>query len=104
MSNQPSNKYPGLQPLGDDAYWHFGLATFVATETTVEVPTQLDVVESAIALPVEYNGAAADGAEVMFCDRAITAGAVTFGRKVASDSATVTFSYMMFGRKWTAPA
>jgi hypothetical protein len=100
---QPSNNYPGLFPIAKDTYAHWGVGTFTTTGTTVEIQTQLDVVESAFATPTSYTGSAASGGHVMFCDRTVSSGAVTFARKASVDSGA-TFSYLMIGKKWTAPS
>ena len=74
----------------------FGEWVFVTTGTTVEVPTKLQTLIVGLATPESYTGSAAAGGHVMFCDKTITNGQVTFARKASVDSAAA-FSYVLIG-------
>ena len=80
---------------GGKLMMHCGKAD-MAAGTTVELPTKLIEILMAKITPGAYVDAAAAGLQVFFCDRVITAGAVSIERKV--DGGGDVFSFMLIGR------
>lgn len=68
----------------------------MAAGTTVELPTKLIEILMVKLTPGSYVDGAADGLQVFFCDRVITAGKVSIERKV--DGGGDVFSFLMIGR------
>ncbi|MBA7649237.1 hypothetical protein ES703_57032 [subsurface metagenome] len=64
--------------------------------TTIELPTKLIEILMAKITPGSYEDVAADGGQVFFCDRVITAAKVSIERKV--DKGGDVFSFLLIGR------
>jgi len=80
---------------GGKLMMHVGNAD-MAAGTTVELPTKLIEILMAKVTPGSYVDGAANGLQVFFCDRVITAAKVSIERKV--DGGGDVFSFMLIGR------
>jgi len=89
-------KVSNYVPLEGGAVVQFGEWAFAGSSAAVEVPTKLQTLVAAIAVPESYSGSSTAGGEVLFCDKTITSGQVTVERKTAVDSA-LKFSYLFIG-------
>ena len=91
-----TNKNATYVPFGSKHTLQFGSWAFTTGDATVAVPSRLQTILTGLATPTSYTGSAANGGQVMYSTGAISSGQVTFGRKVAVDSAGA-FSYAILG-------
>ena len=63
----------------------FGEYAFSGTDDTVEVPTRLSKILSAVCTA---NSTSTSHAEPLFCDKTVTGGTVTVGRQLQADTGT----------------
>ncbi|MBA7699923.1 hypothetical protein ES703_108629 [subsurface metagenome] len=88
--------YIPLEALdGGRVMLHVGNGTGQATEA--DLPTKLTNIMSAQMCPEAYDISAAVGVEVWYCNRTISSGKVTVGRKV-DDTAHDDFSFILAGK------